>query len=151
MVIRNLKHRCHKIVCHHSDVIMSAMVSQITSLKIVYSTVYSDVNLRKHQSSESLAFVRGIHRRPVNSPHKGPVTRKMYPFDDVIIHKNRPVVVKCDVRLCNIKICSAATRLAYFYNDFILNVKPKSRGFETPEVIIFWPWSVVYWYMILID
>ena len=40
---------------------------------------------RKHQSSASLAFVRGIHRRPVNSPHKGPVTRKMFPFDDVIM------------------------------------------------------------------
>ena len=40
---------------------------------------------RKHQSSASLVFVRGIHRWPVNSPHKGPVTRKMFPFDDVII------------------------------------------------------------------
>ena len=40
---------------------------------------------RKHQSSALLAFVRGIHRRPVNSPHKGPVTRKMFPFHDVIM------------------------------------------------------------------
>ena len=39
----------------------------------------------KHRSSASLAFVRGIHRWPVNSPHKGPVTRKMFPFDDVIM------------------------------------------------------------------
>ena len=61
------------------------MASQITSLTIVYSAVYSDVDQRKHQSSASLAFVRGIHRRPVNSPHKGPVTRKMFPFDDVIM------------------------------------------------------------------
>ena len=45
---------------------------------------HSGVDQRKHQSSASLAFVRGIHRRPVNSPHKGPVTRKMFPFDDVI-------------------------------------------------------------------
>ena len=29
--------------------------------------------------------MRGIHRWPVNSPHKGPVTRKMFPFDDVIM------------------------------------------------------------------
>ena len=64
---------------------MSAMASQITSLRIVYSTVYSSGDQRKHQSSASLAFVRGIHRRPVNSPHKGPVTRKMFPFDDVIM------------------------------------------------------------------
>ena len=60
---------------------MSAMASQITSLTIVYSTVYSGAD----QRSASLAFVRGIHRSPVNSPHKGPVTRKMFPFDDVIM------------------------------------------------------------------
>ena len=66
-------------------VIMSAIASQITSLTIVYSTVYSDADQRKHQSSASLAFVRWIHRRPVNSPHKWPVTRKMFQFDDVII------------------------------------------------------------------
>ena len=50
-----------------------------------YSTVYSDTDQRKHQSSASLAFVWGIHRGPVNSPHKWPVTRKMIPFDDVIM------------------------------------------------------------------
>ena len=67
---------------HCSDVIMGAMASQITILKIVYSTVYSGADQRKHQSSASLAFMRGIHRWPVNSPHKWPVTRKMFPFDD---------------------------------------------------------------------
>ena len=69
--------------CHYNDVIMSAMTSQITSHTIVYSTVYSGADQRKHQSSASLAFVMGIHRWPVNSPYKGPVTRKMFPFDDV--------------------------------------------------------------------
>ena len=64
---------------------MGAIASQITSLTIVYSTVYSDADQRKHQSSASLAFVWGIHRGPVNSPHKWPVTRKIFPFDDVII------------------------------------------------------------------
>ena len=64
---------------------MSVIASLITSLTIVYSSVYSGADQRKHQSSASLAFVRGIHRRPVNSPHKGPVTRKMFPFDDVIM------------------------------------------------------------------
>ena len=66
---------------------MDAMASQITSLTIVYSIVYSDADQRKHQSSASLAFVRGIHRGPGNSPHKWPVTRKMFPFDDVIMIK----------------------------------------------------------------
>ena len=65
---------------------MATIASQITSLAVVYSTVYSDADQRKHQSSASLAFVWGIHRGPVNSPHKWPVTRKMYPFDDVIMH-----------------------------------------------------------------
>ena len=59
----------------HNGVIMSAMASQITSLTIVYSTVYSGTEQRKHQSSASLAFVRRIHRWPMNSPHKWPVTR----------------------------------------------------------------------------
>ena len=71
--------------CHYNDVIMSAIADQIASLTIVYSTVYSGAKQRKHQSSTSLAFVRGIHKWPVNSPHKGPVTRKMFPFDDVIM------------------------------------------------------------------
>ena len=65
---------------------MGTMASQITSLIIVYSTVYSGADQRKHQSSASLASVRGIHRGPVNSPHKWPVTRKMFPFDDVIMY-----------------------------------------------------------------
>ena len=70
---------------HYNDVIMDVMVSQITSLTIVYSTVYSGADQRKHQSSASLVFVWGIHRWPVNSPHKWLVTRKMFPFDDVIM------------------------------------------------------------------
>ena len=64
---------------------MGAIASQITSLTIVSSVVYSGADQRKHQSSASQAFVRGIHRGPVNSPHKWPVTRKMFPFDDVIM------------------------------------------------------------------
>ena len=73
-------------LCHYGDVIMGAIASQITSLTIVvYSTVYSDAERRKHQSSASLLFVRGTHRGPVYSPYKWPVTRKMFPFDDVIM------------------------------------------------------------------
>ena len=74
---------------HYGDVIVSTKASQITSLTIVYSTVYSSADQRKHQSSASLAFVRGIHRGPVNSPHKEPVTRKMFPFDDVIMGRDK--------------------------------------------------------------
>ena len=50
-----------------------------------FLTVGSGGDRRKHQSSASLAFVRGLHRWPMNSPKKRPVTRKMFPFDDVIV------------------------------------------------------------------
>ena len=69
----------------NNDVIMSTLSSQITSLKIAYSTVHSGADQRKHQRSASLTFVRGIHRWPVNSRHKEPVTQKVFPFDDVIM------------------------------------------------------------------
>ena len=65
---------------------MGTMASQITSLNIVYSIVYSGADQRKRQSSASLAFVRGIHRWPVNSLHKWPVMRKMFLLDDVILN-----------------------------------------------------------------
>ena len=66
--------------------------SQITSFTIVYSSVYSGAHQGKHQSSVSLAFVRGIHRWSVNSPLKGPVTRIMFLFDDVIMLTTDPRV-----------------------------------------------------------
>ena len=78
---------CRATICHYNYVTMGTMASEITSTNptIAYSTIYSGADQRKHQSSASLAFVRGIHRWPVNSPHKWPVTRKMLPFDDVIM------------------------------------------------------------------
>ena len=77
---------------------MSTMASQITSLTIVYSTVYSGADKRKHKSSVSLAFVRGIHRWPVNSPYKGPVTQKLFPFDDVIMLTDVGEIDGCHVK-----------------------------------------------------
>ena len=71
---------------HYNDIIMGTIASQITSLTIVYSTVYSGADQRKHKSSASLAFVRKIHR---GSPHKWPVRRKMFPFDDVIMLRHK--------------------------------------------------------------
>ena len=90
------------LLLHYFDVIMGAMASRITSLTIVYSTVYSDAAQGKHQSSASLAFVWGIHRGPVNSPHKWPVMRKMFPFDDVIIEliTHSPFYVRVGVFVC---------------------------------------------------
>ena len=96
--------------------IMGAIASQITSLTIVYAIVYSDADQRKHQSSWSLAFLRGIHRGPVNSPHKLPVTRKMFPFDDVIMSRSLGADVCCSyfARFLNENICIEQTnRLAF--------------------------------------
>ena len=77
-LLRLMQCRTNKAVCHHNAVIMGAMSSQITSLTIVYSTVHSGADQRKHRSSASLAFVRGIHRWPVNSPHKGQYRGKCF-------------------------------------------------------------------------
>ena len=81
------KTRVNSVRQHYGDVIMGAIASQITRFTIVYSTFYSDADQRKHQNSASLAFVWGIHQGPVNFPHKWPVTRKMFPFDDVIMQE----------------------------------------------------------------
>ena len=72
---------------------MGTMASQITSLAIVYTAFYSGADQRQHRSSASVAFVRGIHREPGNSSHKWPVTREMYPFDDVIMYQNSLFII----------------------------------------------------------
>ena len=72
-------------ILHYNDVILSAMASQITSLTIVYSTVYSGADQRNIRVPRYWPFVQGIHRLPVISLHKWPVTWKMVPFDDVTI------------------------------------------------------------------
>ena len=68
-----------------SDVLMSAMAHQMTGASFFYSTVCSVAEHRKHQSFASLAFVRGMHQWLLNCPHKGSITRKMFPFDNVIM------------------------------------------------------------------
>ena len=102
---------------------MGTKVLQITSLTIVYSTVCSGSDQRKHQCSASLAFVRTIHRWPVNSPHKGPVMRRMTPFDDVIMNK--------------IKNTNMIRTVHSFYHEFL---QTKSTGHETGEAYLHdWP------------
>ena len=68
-----------------SDVIMGAIASQITGVSIVCSTLCSGADQRKYQSFASLTFLGGIHRWPVDSPHKGPVMRIFFPFNDAIM------------------------------------------------------------------
>ena len=86
---------------HYSDVMMCAMASYITAVSIVYWTLWSGADHRKHLSSASLAFVRGIYRQPIDSPHKGPVIWKMFPFDGVIM------------QLINIKLCCRVSYRAH--------------------------------------
>ena len=82
---RKCKYEFYHIAAHYSGVIMIAMASQIIGFSIICSTVCSGADQRKHQSSFSLTLMKIIHRWPVNYSHKEPVTRKMFPFDDVII------------------------------------------------------------------
>ena len=70
---------------HYRDVIMGAIVSQITSLTIFYSTIYSGADQRKKSKLRVTGLCAGNSPVAVNSPHKGPVTRKMFPFDDVVM------------------------------------------------------------------
>ena len=96
---------------HNNDVIMGVIASQITSLTNVYSTVYSDADQRKHQRSASLAFVRGIPRRPVNSPHKWPLTWKMFPFDDVIMNTYDIMRINFMIRMLELYMWHHATQI----------------------------------------
>ena len=89
---------------------MSAMVSQITGIPILYSTICSGTDQSEHQSSVSPAFVRGIHWRLVNSLHKGPVMQKMFLFDDKVIMK----ILHCDVQFdISIALCKPVATPVY--------------------------------------
>ena len=62
---------------------------------------------KKTSSSTPLAFVRGIHRWPVNSPNKGPVMQKMFPFDDIIILSSvLPYGINGGQLLKNLDVCN---------------------------------------------
>ena len=107
---------------------MSTMASQITSASIVYSTVCSGAAQRKHQSSVWLAFVRGIHWWLVNSPHKGTVTWKMFPFDDVIMAL-RVRSLGCHtvtIRIQDTSTCETGNTLIWYMYQIILERKNAS-------------------------
>ena len=143
---------------------MSAMASQITSLTIVYLNIYSGADQRKHQCSVSLVFVRGTHRWPVNSPHKGPVTRKMFPFDDVIMsitlrlmEWNQPKIYS----ICPIPIqyCNSTGPLCHAYKDAICWASLKWHGLViTSEIFLYsnrqtckWWQSMFIWYSLWLN
>ena len=108
---------------------MGATASQITSLTIVFSSVYSDANQRKHQSSASLVFVRGIYRGPVNSSHKWPITRKMFPFDDIIIQYKPQKGLKLTWQTL---LSALSPVMALSYDICMVKAKCESRKYAEP-------------------
>ena len=112
--------RVSTVYLHYTDVTMGSIASQITSLNIVYSAVYSGAYQRKHQSSALLAIVRGIHRGPVNSPHKWPVTQKMFPFDDVFMSGS---IFKISFGSGDALYCLFSVRFFSLTNDYSLAIR----------------------------
>ena len=101
---------CRRLPRHYIDVIMSAMASQI-SVSLVCATVYSGANQRKHRSSASLAIVR----ESGGFPSQRPVTRKMFPFDDVIVGILSEADVRCSIwNATLVTIITRSTILAYY-------------------------------------
>ena len=138
-------------ISHYGDVIMGTMASQLTSLTIVYRTVYSGPDQRKYQSSASLAFVRRIHRWPVNSPLKGPVMWKMFSFDDVIMKPIRAWHIPLPDSLGQVKLTfgqvdfdkvSSEWYIICIEESKILEVKQASEIFGHVKPCQCWPCSM---------
>ena len=119
---------------------MGVIAYQITSLTMVYSTVDSGADQSKHQSSASLAFVRGIHRGPVNSPHKWPVTRKMFPFDDVIMIETKNINA---VTLAPY-LTSSSAAITYIKKPSIYRGYIWYDNAHSPTITMIKPWSYVH-------
>ena len=133
---------------------MGPMASQITGVPVVYSTDCSGGDQRKHQSSASMAFVWGIHRWPVNSPHKGPITRKMFPFDDVIMISSHATKYSLKGKICcnlaMINVIHIHIRVNYggykmikyimisHYNDVIMGSITSTNASNAENVSIRW-------------
>ena len=80
----NFGERTYRGPSHNNDVIMTAITSQIISLMVVYST-FIQTQIKETSKLRVTGLCVGNSPGPLNSPHKGPVTRKMFPFDDVIV------------------------------------------------------------------
>ena len=120
---------------------MSAMATQITGVPMVCSTFFSGADQRKHQSSASLAFVREIHRLPVNSPRRGPITRKMFLFDDVIMQNTKSCAY---LKACTILVWVVVT---VFYGIHIKHFRMSFDKFHDIQPI---NWRYTYRYSCII-
>ena len=123
-----VKWRSEKSVCHYAAVIMTKMASQITSLTVVYSTVYSEADQIKHQSSASLAFVWGIHRDRWIPRTKGQLRGKCFHLMTSSCNTTQQNTLKCEA-FVSIRIVHDRTQLqlyailTYFNTFDIPNVK----------------------------
>ena len=121
----------------YDDVKMGIMASQITSLMIVYSTVYSDKDQRKHQSYASQAYVWGIDWGAMNSLHKWPVKWKMFPFTDVIMITQMPGakhVVRVKSIISNISMPAMRCWIHLIQNTY----ENQIHHFNTLNKMAFW-------------
>ena len=141
------QHRNTLCITHYNDIIMSMMASQITRVSIVCSTICWGADQRKHQSFTSLTFVREIHQWLVDSPHKGPVTWKMFPFDDIIMW---PFVMECHKLLKQLFKKQSSCRLFempcwpwdvtvmfYFYSEMTIQCWKNSKLITETEMLPF--------------
>ena len=107
---------------HYSEVMMIAMSSQITGVMIVWPTVCASIDQRKHQRSALLA-PGGESTSDRWIPHKAPVTRILFSFDDVIMFCHCYYVLKCSI--------------PYFYiNCFVFHVCVKQTFLKLKLKII---------------
>ena len=120
---------------------MGAVASQITSLMIVYSTVRSGADQRKQQSSASLAFVQGIHRWPVNSPHKWSVTRKIFPFDDVIMTYKRNPGNSFNTKTLSSQCGNPVIKIRRSQEHLLYRENPHTWK----DGFVYWIWSSTHW------
>ena len=111
--------------CLYIEVIMGAIASQITSLTIVYLTVYSDADQRKHQSSASQAFVLGIHRGSVILKFNGwprKIIGHLFYTTSSLVHHFKPI------------------------REFKLELQSGNGQFGLKSTIFLavWPWNLTY-------
>ena len=124
---------------HYSDVIMSTLASQITYMTIVWSTACSGIDQRKHQSSASLAFVKGIHQWLVDSPHKGPVTWEMCPFDVIMSKMNDKYMHQWTwPSLVQIMACLFDAKASIWTNHELFSIGPFGLNFIEIRIKVQW-------------
>ena len=149
LYVKALERCVAKCYLHDYDVMISEMAYQITSVSIVCSIVCSVADQRKHQSFASLVFVREIHQSPVDSPHKGPVARKMFSFDDIIMIKDSGIryatgelyVLNCEAYIhvyWSSCVTNAAIITNFWYIDTVCYCKLADKLFQSqlfqPEI-----------------